>query len=270
ELTIDNGTLGQGSYTTPPFRFSTKYTDPETALVYYGFRYYSAELGRWLNRDPIGEDGGINLYGMVGNDAVNEIDFLGMATLDFKPHRAANGTCGVSRVEREWQVPGKHKSGYIIQKVTFVQDFQKCDGTPAGQPQFKTPGYKYTEAWLVGQNALRPLRYALDIFQIGFSLEPTECTRGTAKITGEAQFFETSRPLPVIFGVGNVPMAGQAAAAIGHHTPFIANANDGTTASNVITFSLSVRWNCCANAEEGYERETVVVEPDSAAWWDLW
>jgi RHS repeat-associated protein len=36
-----------------PFRFSTKYTDDETGLVYYGFRYYSAELGRWLSRDPI-------------------------------------------------------------------------------------------------------------------------------------------------------------------------------------------------------------------------
>ncbi len=62
----------------PPFRFSTKYEDAETGLVYYGFRYYTPELGRWMNRDPIEEDGGINLYGMVGNDAVNKWDRLGM------------------------------------------------------------------------------------------------------------------------------------------------------------------------------------------------
>ncbi len=39
------------------FRFSTKYFDVETGLLYYGYRYYSSELGRWLNRDPIIEIG---------------------------------------------------------------------------------------------------------------------------------------------------------------------------------------------------------------------
>ena len=61
-----------------PIRFSTKYEDSETGLVYYGFRYYSAELGRWLNRDPIAERGGLNLYGMVRNNPVNRIDRLGL------------------------------------------------------------------------------------------------------------------------------------------------------------------------------------------------
>ena len=64
----------------PPSGFSTKYEDAETGLLYYGFRYYSPDLGRWINRDPIGEDGGFNLYGMVGNDAVNRVDYLGLAT----------------------------------------------------------------------------------------------------------------------------------------------------------------------------------------------
>ena len=38
-------------------RFSTKYLDDETSVYYYGYRYYSSELGRWLSRDPIGEEG---------------------------------------------------------------------------------------------------------------------------------------------------------------------------------------------------------------------
>lgn len=63
-----------------PFKFSTKYTDAETGLLYYGYRYYAPELGRWLNRDPIGERGGLNLYGMVGNDAINDVDVLGHDT----------------------------------------------------------------------------------------------------------------------------------------------------------------------------------------------
>jgi uncharacterized protein RhaS with RHS repeats len=46
--------------------------------VYYNYRYYSPELGRWLNRDPIGENGGNNLYGVVGNDGINGWDELGL------------------------------------------------------------------------------------------------------------------------------------------------------------------------------------------------
>jgi len=44
-----------------PFRFSSKYQDDETDLLYYGLRYYSPSTGRWLNHDPIEEEGGINL-----------------------------------------------------------------------------------------------------------------------------------------------------------------------------------------------------------------
>ena len=52
-----------GSYAkTNPYRFSTKYTDADTDLVYYGYRYYNPSVGRWPNRDPIGEAGGVNLY----------------------------------------------------------------------------------------------------------------------------------------------------------------------------------------------------------------
>ncbi len=45
-----------------PFRFSTKYQDNETDLLYYGYRYYNASTGRWPNRDPIREAG----FGPVG------------------------------------------------------------------------------------------------------------------------------------------------------------------------------------------------------------
>ncbi|MDD4406252.1 MAG: RHS repeat-associated core domain-containing protein [Parabacteroides sp.] len=60
--------------------FFTKYTDNETDLVYYGYRYYSPALGRWLSRDPIEEQGGLNLYGFVNNDPVNKWDKLGQLT----------------------------------------------------------------------------------------------------------------------------------------------------------------------------------------------
>jgi RHS repeat-associated protein len=61
-----------------PFGFSTKYTDTETGLAYYGYRFYQPTTGRWVSRDPIEERGGSNLYGMVGNDPVNHIDPYGL------------------------------------------------------------------------------------------------------------------------------------------------------------------------------------------------
>ncbi len=47
----------------------------------YGYRYYDPETGRWLNRDPMKEQGGVNLYGFVGNDGVNDVDALGLIGL---------------------------------------------------------------------------------------------------------------------------------------------------------------------------------------------
>ncbi|MCF6313821.1 MAG: RHS repeat-associated core domain-containing protein [Verrucomicrobiales bacterium] len=57
-----------------PYRYSTKYSDDESGWLYYGFRFYSVKTGRWISRDPIGERGGVNLYGFVGNDGVNAVD----------------------------------------------------------------------------------------------------------------------------------------------------------------------------------------------------
>gem|GEM_PF-812175 len=62
-----------------PYGFSTKYLDQESGYYYYGYRYLDAETGRWLNRDPIEEDGSYNLYGFIENDGRNFWDYLGMS-----------------------------------------------------------------------------------------------------------------------------------------------------------------------------------------------
>jgi RHS repeat-associated protein len=75
-----------------PFRFSTKYQDDETGLLYYGYRYYNPSTGRWLSRDPKGEAGfeairanksselasGANPYLFVGNGSVSKCDSFGL------------------------------------------------------------------------------------------------------------------------------------------------------------------------------------------------
>lgn len=45
--------------------------------TYYGYRWYDPLTGRWPSRDPIGEEGGVNLYGFVGNEPNGIIDVLG-------------------------------------------------------------------------------------------------------------------------------------------------------------------------------------------------
>ena len=51
------------------------YTDYDTAdkLILCTFRYYDPAIGRWLTRDPIGYEGGVNLYGYVEGNPVNWI-----------------------------------------------------------------------------------------------------------------------------------------------------------------------------------------------------
>jgi len=44
----------------------------------YQYRHYDPVTGRWPSRDPVGEKGGLNLYGFVGNDGVNAWDILGL------------------------------------------------------------------------------------------------------------------------------------------------------------------------------------------------
>jgi RHS repeat-associated protein len=45
------------------------------------YRAYDPELGRWLSKDPIGERGGLNLYGYVKNDPLRRVDLKGQNPL---------------------------------------------------------------------------------------------------------------------------------------------------------------------------------------------
>ncbi len=68
-----------------PLRFSTKYQDDESDLIYYGLRFYRSSTGAWLSRDPIVENGGIPLYVMVGNHPLQGLDRFGLIPVDDSP-----------------------------------------------------------------------------------------------------------------------------------------------------------------------------------------
>ena len=49
-----------------------------SGALYYGYRYMSPQLGRWVSRDPSEEDGGINIFSFNVNTPVNVFDGLGL------------------------------------------------------------------------------------------------------------------------------------------------------------------------------------------------
>jgi RHS repeat-associated protein len=51
---------------------------PKTVgVTFYTYRYYDPAAARWPSRDPIEEEGGVNLYGFANNDGLNKWDYLG-------------------------------------------------------------------------------------------------------------------------------------------------------------------------------------------------
>lgn len=78
ELVSINGSMADLFH----FRYMTKRYDTFIGLYDFGDRWYSVALRKWISRDPLGEDGGMNLYAFCDNDPVNEFDPNGCIPLD--------------------------------------------------------------------------------------------------------------------------------------------------------------------------------------------
>ena len=72
ETVEESGTVIQ------PLRFPGQYEDPETAFHYNYFRDYDPTIGRYIQSDPIGLEGGVNTYGYVTNNPLGLIDLFGL------------------------------------------------------------------------------------------------------------------------------------------------------------------------------------------------
>ena len=68
-----------------PWRFSSEYEDTELGLDYYNYRHYDPMTGRWLQRDPMEEAGGANLYGFCKNSPCLLVDVGGCSLADYMP-----------------------------------------------------------------------------------------------------------------------------------------------------------------------------------------
>jgi len=120
-IIVESGSLAKEN----PFCYSTKYKDHETNLLYFGYRYYSPELGRWISRDPSGEMGGLNLYKFLDNDPINLFDALGLASLT----AVKNGTL-VFTWNMGWI--DKTHSGYKTKSPQLVSAWEKLKKAKVG------------------------------------------------------------------------------------------------------------------------------------------
>jgi RHS repeat-associated protein len=83
EETVDGVTTYTPAVTdiTGPYGYNAKsgyYYDSEIGMYYCWHRYYDPANGRWLTEDPIGYEGGLNLYGYCGNQPVGSVDPSGL------------------------------------------------------------------------------------------------------------------------------------------------------------------------------------------------
>ena len=133
-----------GNYaTTNSFRFSTKYTDAETQLIYYGYRYYNPSLGRWLGRDRMEEKGGIHLYAFCRNNPINSWDILGNLDIDeFWAYTQGIGTSS-NWTSSDWSQYTQWQDGLLTDQ--WEATFNGLDPHNQAPPETLVPTISYSD-----------------------------------------------------------------------------------------------------------------------------
>jgi RHS repeat-associated protein len=245
-----------------PFRFSTKYQDDETDLLYYGYRYYDPSTGRWDSRDPAGARSGPHAYGFVNNEPLNNRDYLGLQTLPDHPvldfhaspiHNVSN--CGFFTYSILWFLSTRHPAadavagGMVVQLVSVSIDARNCQGSKLtlGPPSTLPDPQRWPiyEGWTIAPGGRSPGRsegqqHDDRWIMPSFGLH----SRGSITITGKADYFD-GETLPWYFQ----PDPASPSGGLPTSTFFIP---PGEPTSSVIRV-LKAEWDCCCK-----ERDTVV------------
>ena len=73
--------------------------------------FYDPHIGRWINRDPIGEPGGLNLYSLLDNDPADQIDHLGLKSCDREVvYGHGRGGSGQGGADKDYRKKKKQKA----------------------------------------------------------------------------------------------------------------------------------------------------------------
>ena len=230
-----------------PFRFSTKYQDDETDLLYYGYRYYHASVGRWLRRDPLEERTDHNVKCFVGNEPISHIDKDGRVTV--LPAIPTTGPCGGYSIYWTFILDRAAPiDGYIVQHVVVRDKIALCSGKP------KINNQEFYEAFPVAQG----VRNAPPLMSPqGIPYTDSDINSGVANTWGyhfvltEIKFFTMDTIVSMEasgFNAGTVPQAGPTAMSTFFEPSWwhLSPDNGETTASRY----ASARWSCCCGENQ--------------------
>ena len=108
------------------FTFTGHFYHAASGLHLTLYRAYDAELGRWLSADPMGENGGLNLYGYVIGNPVNGWDLFGLQRCPLSSS-STTGDVNVDTMKKlnatitaiNWAIPVEMKIGlnYLFLKI---------------------------------------------------------------------------------------------------------------------------------------------------------
>lgn len=233
------------------------------ALCEISNAHYSPELGNFLNRDPIEEQGGVNLYAFAERDPINKFDDLGLrpklTAVESQPFEPGN--CGAFSWKIRWSVDTPSSQmfgGQILQDIEVRTEIQNCDGSnKLGFPKVT----KFSELWRV-MPGTTDINSAAHLNLPRFSIDEDTfqgpdrgvCTEGKMTVVGFARYY-SAQLTPDNWGTGN---------GIGTVTPPLApnipnglpsgyapshrdnpNWSKGSASSKLVKHSIVVKWNCC-------------------------
>lgn len=123
------------------YRYSSK-EEHHSGIYYYGFRFYEPSLQRWLNEDPLREQGGLNLYSFVGNLSINGVDPFGLDA-------AFSGSVGMfAGLTDEEMVEASRSASSLL--VPFGASFIPGVGEVMDAQVLNDPNAARWERWLAG------------------------------------------------------------------------------------------------------------------------
>ena len=219
-----------------PFLASTKYFDSEVGIYYYGYRYYNPGTGRWLNRDPIHERGGRNIYAFVENAPVLRSDGDGRLTIT-RVASSFSTRCQQIRYKFRYRLdnPSPCDEGYFVQKLSFYEDDAACSSYPPPITSAVTEIFTIWEAF--------PLKASVDPFTVtsssdtqdftdGFGYRNFKDLHGALRVEAEVRYYCKS----ATGDLGDVDVMGEED--WGVHP----GANGVSTGGNPWTFNLPAFW----------------------------